>query len=220
MIKPARMGRASVALLLLLMGLPTAMAASPVAPVPSGPGDPLADLPCTRFEWISSPGLSDRAAMKIPVRMDGHDYWFQFDSGADATILYDGDHEARRRGWRNYDERFLRVPDVRVGGGSIRMAKIFRSDQPPGEGIRGTVGLDLLVGRTTIVDFPGRRFCVLARADVPPSLLSTMVAVPVVLRDGKPFMRVKVDGREVDDLFWDSGASAMPCSSTGRSGRT
>lgn len=168
-------------------------------------------LPYASFEWAASEGVSDRAAMKIPVSLDGSDAWMQFDTGLDATVVY-GDL-AKRRGWETL-EGMYRVPGFDIG--AIPFGPIWlrtREDiavdlSHPSESV-GSIGLDILVGRVAVIDYPGRRLALLAHGQVPRWMWQHATWAPAELRDGKLFINVVLGGESLDGIFFDTGASAF-----------
>jgi hypothetical protein len=169
--------------------------------------NPLSSLRCTSFEWQQVPGLSDKAAIIIPVVLNGCKRRFQLDTGADVSLLYAA--EAKAQGRRPGD-RTVRVRDVEIGGlklGSVRMG--VREDKTSEEDMAGTIGLDVLIGRSTIIDFVRRRFCLLDPNDVPATLVDRAAWTDGEIRDGKFFVRTTLDGHPLEGVVWDSGSSAL-----------
>ncbi len=164
-------------------------------------------LPHAIFEWAKAEGVSDRAAMRIPVDLDGTRGWFQFDTGLDVTLIY-GDTPFIRK-WETQDGMY-HVRDFRIGG--MRLGPTWiRSDadaDAKGEVI-GSLGLDLLAGRLVLIDYPGRRLALMNLGDAPAWLLQRTTWTPGELRDGKFFLTVILDGKTVPAVFFDTGASAF-----------
>jgi hypothetical protein len=189
-------------------GLPGPTPPGQVGP-DAGAEDVLAGLACTPFEWITRDGFSPRAALRVPVELEGETYWFQLDTGSEGTVLY-GDSLLRTRGWEEAEPSFVRVRDVRFGGTHLPVARLFIRRNHPADGQTvGTLGLDVLVGHLVILDFPGRRFCALPRVDVPWALRRDLDLAPAVIRDGKFFVTLRVGDEELEHIFYDTGASAF-----------
>jgi hypothetical protein len=75
----------------------------------------------------------------------------------------------------------------------------------------GTLGLDLLMGRMVVIDYPGQRVCLVASNDVPAELTGQVEWVPAEIRSGKLFVSAKLGERPLDGLFFSTGgASALP----------
>ena len=163
-------------------------------------------LPHAAFEWTSADGVSDRAAMRVPVDLDGARGWFQVDTGLDATVVYGGIPVERK--WEVLEGKCL-APGLRIGG--IRMGPVWLcagGNGPEGD-MLGSLGLDLLVGRLVVIDYPGRRLAIMQPGDAPPWLLRQTSWTPAVLRDGKFFLTAVLGGEDIDGLFFDTGASAF-----------
>jgi hypothetical protein len=92
----------------------------------------------------------------------------------------------------------------------------------------GTVGLDVLIGNIVVLDFPNKYFCMVPRADAPQDIGKHTKWVPAEVRDGKFFVRMKLNGTDLDAVFFDTGTSLFDLSVdidrwkllTGRSGET
>ena len=167
-------------------------------------------LSCSFFEWIAFEGVGPYAAMRIPVGIGGSTYWFQLDTGADGSVLY-GSSIAEKNGWLiEGDARFARVESLTLGGMTLPAAQFgIRQNRTPSEQTVGTIGLNFLVGKMVMLDFPQRRFCLAPAFDPPLEFVVGVAFVPAELRDGKLFVNPTVAGRAIEDLFFDTGASAF-----------
>ena len=58
-------------------------------------------------------GGSDRGAILVPVQIAGENLKYQFDTGADTTVLYGADL-ASRLGWSK-GRKSVKLPGIRVG---------------------------------------------------------------------------------------------------------
>ena len=175
-------------------------------------------LGCTSFRWIAYEGVSDKAALQVPITLDGKEYSFQLDTGSPFTYTYGS--FAKSRGWKTSDPNTLAIPDgvkggartVRVPNGAIGRVKlpalqlISIQEDETSEQHSGTLGLDVLNGYIVVLDFPGKHFCVMPRADFPADLGSKTAWIPAQIRNGSLRFDVTV-GDEKLDLFYDSGSS-------------
>jgi hypothetical protein len=175
---------------------------------------------CTSFRWINAEGISDKAALQVPITLDGKQYWFQLDTGSPFTYIYGS--LATSRGWKAVSPAggMLPIPAgvkggaraVRVPGGSIGGLKLpvlqlisMQEDEANHEP-SGTLGLDVLDGYIVLLDFPGGHFCVMPRADFPSELDSKTAWIPAQIRNGSLRFEVKV-GDERLDVLYDTGSS-------------
>lgn len=166
-------------------------------------------LPCSTFEWVPWKDVSEKGAMKVPIKFGGRIYWFQLDTGADVTLIYGKPDSSV--GWKE-GQNSVRVTDVELGGMKFpaRRFMVF-PDMKPGE-TSGTVGLDVFMGNIAVIDYPGKRFCLMPRVDAPDELFNRKQSVNAVIRDGKFFIEATLNGQKLDGLFFDTGSSAMPLS--------
>jgi hypothetical protein len=158
------------------------------------------------FEWASVKDVSDRAAILVPVNLDGTVGTFQLDTGLDVTVVY-GDIPADR-GWETHDGMY-HVPSFEIGG--IDLGPMWlrsREESGRGEAI-GSLGLDLLVGYWVLIDYPGRRLALMRPGEAPLWLWQRATWTPAELRDAKFFPYVILGGKGVGDLFFDTGSSAF-----------
>jgi hypothetical protein len=164
-------------------------------------------LPHASFEWSAAKGVSDRAAMRLPADLDGTKGWLQFDTGLDVTLVY-GDLPAERK-WETHDGMY-HVPRVRIGDMDLGPAWLRGRVDADTKGKRlGSLGLDLLVGKWVLIDYPGRRIAFMNPGDAPLWLLQRATWTPAELRDAKFFLTVVLGGKTVGGIFFDTGASAF-----------
>jgi hypothetical protein len=164
-------------------------------------------LPHTSFEWVKADGVSDRAAMRLPVNLAGTRGWFQLDTGLDATLVY-GDLPARR-GWETLDGMY-HVPSFDIGAIRLGPTWLRNREGTSGEGETiGSLGLDLLIGYLVLIDYPGRRLAILKPGEAPLWLLQRTSWTPAELRDAKLFMTVVLGETTVSGIFFDTGTSAF-----------
>jgi hypothetical protein len=158
----------------------------------------LEKLPCTSFSWNS-----ERNVMHVPISMNGKLYKYQLDTGADEVIPYGKtDHE----GWTPKHEG-TRVPGVSFAGTSLPAIVAYRFPQVPDVDVQGTVGLDLLMGRVFVIDFPAQQVCLFSKADLPDALDVAADWSPAEVRHGKFFLTLEFDGHPLKDIFYDTGSS-------------
>ena len=177
---------------------------SPAAPA-EAQGKPLVEeLRCPKFDWVAVEGLSDKAAMKVPVELDGTGYMFQLDTG--AHISFAGADEAQRRGWRSPEKDRVDVRAIKVAGTPVLPTRLHLLEGKTG----GTVGLDLLLGTYVVIDYPRQRICVLTTDRVPAGLDEPVAWERASLRYGKLFVPMKLGEERFAAAFFDTGASMFP----------
>lgn len=163
----------------------------------------LEHLPCSSFSWNA-----DRNVVRVPISLAGQPYLYQLDTGADVVIPYGTkDHP----GWVAKHEG-VRIPDVAFAGFTFPSVVGYRFTQfpdpvNPATDLGGSVGLDLLVGNTFVIDFPQQRVCLFRKADLPDALDRAASWTPAEVRHGKLFVPLHVNGRLLPGIFYDTGSS-------------
>lgn len=160
-------------------------------------------MPCSTFEWAEI-GEHLRAAIVVPVTINGRTYDFQLDTGADVSFI--PEKVAVEAGLMKPGDGGARVADVRLGGTALGPRWFLT------RGTTGTIGLDMLVGYATVIDYPAQRFCVTPTSDLPYPVYKETRWSDAVLRHGKLFVPVTVAGEARDGYFFDTGASLFPLS--------
>ena len=191
----------TIAALLLLMH--AAPQAAPPPPLVSSPAPVTAAMDCVSFTW-EKVGEEERAAILVPITLNGRTYDFQLDTGADLSSIPES--VAVEAGLMKPGAGGARVQDVELGGASVGPRWLLARHSA------GTVGLDMLIGFTTVIDYPSQRFCVTPTADLPYDIYRRTARSDAVLREGKLFVPVEIAGQQRRDFFFDTGASLFPLS--------
>ncbi len=162
------------------------------------------DLQCSHFDWTKDEN-GQHGAMIVPVTLNGRTYKFQLDTGADVVITYGKDVQP---GWTHFGDHALRIPNVQFAGSSFPAILAFPMPSMHADEIQGTIGLDLFMGRTLILDFPAQRVCLIERGDLPLSIEQTASwNYGEIGKSGKFFISATVSGVKVPRLLYDSGSS-------------
>ncbi len=146
---------------------------------------------------------SEQNVMHVPIEMNGRRYTYQLDTGADEVIPYGKTDHA---GWTAKHEG-VRIPHVKFAGTSFSSIVAYRFPEVPDVDVQGTVGLDLLMGRVFVIDFPARQICLFPRADMPDALDIAADWSPAEVRHGKFFLTLAFDGGPLEGIFYDTGSS-------------
>lgn len=146
--------------------------------------------------------------MIVPVSVDGKPMRWQLDTGADFNMTY-GD-VADKAGLSGPDDSRFPVRTLQIGSTKITGSLAFiRREMSSDDGISGTLGLNSLVGRIAVIDYPAQKFCLFTEASFPQALKSATYT-KMVLRDRKIFVPIKVGGFNSDAVLFDTGSSEMP----------
>lgn len=147
--------------------------------------------------------------MLVPIRMSGKDYLYQLDTGDDVLTPYasDADKAWSARADLGHSEE-VRIADVHFAGAhfsSVIGYVLKRKDRPEAQ---GTLGLELLIGRTFIIDFPKQRVCLVERGDLPLAIEQAADWSDAEIRNGKLILEgLELNGKKLDGVFYDSGSS-------------
>ncbi len=163
---------------------------------------------CVPFRWEDDGQGNPRAAMSVAVRVNGEPKRFQVDTGADTSILYGAASDTA--GWSTPDARFFRPATLTIGATTLERPYTVILRDMAADGIDGTLGLPALVGRVTVIDYPGRRLCLFKDADLPRAVGAAAQFVAGALHDGKFFLPLQVGTTRWRDVMLDTGSSAMP----------
>jgi hypothetical protein len=189
-------------------GHPHAAAPMPPNPAPRAtPGEPS----CVPFAWHYAAGSEHEGpthagGLFVPIELEGQTYQFQFDTGADVTTIY-GTDLAKTHGWaleQRGDHPWVRVSGSFAGHRFQHRPFIVYPDMPGGDEA-GTIGMDLLVDRVTVVDFPAQRVCV--HDDMPEDIERRATFAPAVLDHDRLFMEGTLAAHDYKRLLFDTGSS-------------
>lgn len=190
-------------LLLEAMAMACALWSAPASAQPS-----LQDQNCAPMRWIGD-AEQPRLALATQVRINRRSYWFQLDTGADATMLYGA--EAVARGWTRDGAQVFTSQQLEAGGLGVADFPIHvRVGTKPGSGLAGTLGLDAFIGRVALIDYPGMRLCIALAYGPSNTIAERTHWSPASVRSGKLFVPVDVGDQTLENMFFDTGSSRMP----------
>jgi hypothetical protein len=162
------------------------------------------DLPWTRFRWSDA----DRGAMFVAVRIDGDRAgWFQLDTGANGTILYEGGPADRGE-----PLTVEGIPRRRVGAISFAGHEVGPIDLSPTTSMHGTrhsagtVGANLLDGAVLVLDYANERLAVVS-GNAAQAVRASATTVAAENRHHRLFVPVRVNGSPLAEVFFDTGSS-------------
>jgi hypothetical protein len=164
-------------------------------------------LSCSNFEWRPS-SISNKSVMLVPISLNGRQFWYQLDTGADVLMPYGS---AMEEGWSRLGDPAIRIPNVVFAGMSVSSVRGFLSKDVPvspnAKDPHGTVGLELLLGRVFVMDFPRQRVCLLNLGDLPATLEQAADWTWAEVRHGKLFVDLELNGKKLEGILYDTGSS-------------
>ena len=206
---PAMRSRVIVALSILLAA--PACLAQDVPKVPTKPAKvdkpetPLTDgMACSPFLWGADGPTRPEAKMLVPVTVDGKPYVYQLDTGSDEVSVYGSRPHPE---WKPLAQG-VRLTELGFAGMTLPSVVAYLLPAVPDADVQGVIGLDPLVGKVLVIDFPRRRLCLVEHADAPPALVRAAQWSNAEVRHGKFFVRADVNGKRSNRLVYDTGASA------------
>jgi hypothetical protein len=170
-----------------------------------------AEPACAPLRWIDDSGHethdgTSAAAFVVPMVLDGQTYQFQFDTGSDATILY-GTDLARTRGWKIESGGNQPAVRVRASVAGRRFSSAYITIRPdlPGGDIAGTIGMDFLMDRVTLIDFRAKRVCIYEQ--MPEELEHRATFAPATLDHDRLLVKGTLAGHDYERILFDTGSS-------------
>ena len=180
------------------------------------------------FEWgrDSFGGREfDRAALMVPVRLEHAPgiYWMQLDTGCNVTNVYQTPFDELHYTARPVEGRedFIALSGA-VGSCPFESLPVLvrknfggplgaSRDHP----LIGTIGLDMLIGKVLVIDYPNRRFCLVnSLGGELAGLAGRASFVDVEVRGEKIFVPVRAGDFRSEGFFFDTGTSAFPVVTT------
>ncbi|UMZ14432.1 hypothetical protein I9018_12370 [Pseudomonas sp. MPFS] len=158
---------------------------------------------CSTFQWSNLPGVSERAAVIVPVTMEGRTYYFQLDTGSYLTYLK-GDL-AQQNGWLNDSDHSVSLPQMTFAGAVLPPGKA--ANLPSQKSRRGTLGLSSLMGRRLVIDYPLQRVCLIEPGQWNPENDQYFEWIPAALVKGGLSIPVTLGDETLSSVLVDSGSS-------------
>jgi hypothetical protein len=168
---------------------------------------------CSEIHWVDHPELGAKAAMQVPLKVNGKNLLFQLDTGSDTTFLYDtslidGDHQVQ------YVDKFRYVESqVELANRDLGKQKFFLMEEmktvKPGE-VAGTIGSDLLQNRILLLNFSNSTFCIYENSEIPQTIRDASIEIDALLDRGKFILPISFANPKRDlSVFFDTGSSAL-----------
>lgn len=159
--------------------------------------------------------MVDKIAMSVPFTIENKTYRFQFDLGANMTLVYDKcfekteliknkkiDQPMEAAGHKVFtvDNQNFSVGKIKIE--NYKLHGLLNFDQ---EEACGVIGADLFQNKYLIIDFPNKKAMVSEK--LKPSKNIDFVDIKII--NNKPIIPLKIDGK-VYHFQYDNGASIFP----------
>ncbi|WP_277970131.1 hypothetical protein [Sphingomonas echinoides] len=163
---------------------------------------------CVPFKWIANDKGSARGAITVPVAVNGRSLQMQLDTGADVISLYG--QLAEQSHWSKTGIETFKAARFRIADTGLDRPTIYvNSDMEADADVQGTLGLPALLGKVAVLDYPQKRFCLFAEADVP-AAIAEAPSVRAMLRNSKLYVPLSIGTFTSDAFVFDTGSSELP----------
>lgn len=157
---------------------------------------------CSKFKWAPLKGISEHAAIMLPVNINGSSQLLQLDTGAHTSVLKKNiSIYAEELGWIAADTKITDL-SLELGNAPLngRNTRIFRHLSG-----NGLLGLSSLAGYNVIIDYPHQSICVVSQDDWTSQMDTDYNWIPARIINGHITIRARVDNGEPGDMVFDTG---------------
>ena len=179
-----------------------------------------------KFEWAGAEFnkvFYPKAAILVPVKVAGSakKLFAQLDTGSNGTFFYgkilekhgvkfDSDKPSSINFfWMGLSKTSDWLKDSAfVSWSSFENASVDPSSEKPEDRIVGTIGLDKIVGKILILNFPQNEYAISPdSSELPAYLKEKLGYVPAVIDNARFYVNIVIGTDTLKDIFYDTGAS-------------
>jgi len=152
---------------------------------------------CVPFSWEDGDGEDGRKGVMVPLTVDGQQKSFRLDTASDVSMMLGSPpgHE----GQSSYN-----AGNIQIGSNVISHPLLGIGGASQTED--GVLGLQTLVGWTTVIDYPDQKFCLFEAGDAPPEIMAANWT-GAELRGLKLMLPITMNGLNGKNIIFDTGAS-------------
>ncbi|HVP37490.1 MAG TPA: hypothetical protein VMT04_10880 [Terriglobales bacterium] len=180
----------------------------------------------TKFEWAGAEFnkiFYPKAAILVPIKVTGSTkkLFAQLDTGSNGTFFYGKmleKHGVKFDSDKPSSINFFWMglsgtPDwlkdsAFVSWSSFEDASVDTSSEKPEDRIVGTIGLDKIVGKILILDFPQNEYAIFQdSSELPAYLKDKLGYVPAVIDNARFYVSIVIGKDTLKNIFYDTGAS-------------
>jgi|GEM_PF-2447688 len=177
-----------------------------------------------KFEWAGAEFnkvFYPKAAILVPVKLVGisKKLFAQLDTGSNGTFFYGKILEKHGLKFDSTNEGYLKfswlgkdeMPEA--GGDSAFVSwsmddSVNLSSEKPEDNIVGTIGLDEVLGKILVLDFPEQKYAIFSdSSEIPAGLRYRLKYVPAVINNARFYVNIVIGNDTLKDIFYDTGAS-------------
>lgn len=161
--------------------------------------------------------LIDKIAMSVPFMIEDKTYRFQFDLGANTTLIYDKcfektefikskeiDHSSEAAGNKIFTIENQNISVGKFKKNNYKLHGLLNFEQ---EEVCGVVGADLFQNKFLIIDFPNKKAFVSEK--LKNRIAKKVEFVDMKIINNKPIVPITIDNK-VYHFQYDNGASIFP----------
>ena len=177
-----------------------------------------------KFEWAGAEFnkvFYPKAAILVPVKVAGisKKLFAQLDTGSNGTFFYGNVLEKRgvkfdstnlgyvKFSWLGENE----MPEVGRDSAFVSWSmdgSVDLSSEKPENKIVGTIGLDEILGKILVLDFPEQKYAIFSdSSEIPAGLRDRLKYVPAVINNARFYVNIVIGNDTLKDIFYDTGAS-------------
>lgn len=177
-----------------------------------------------KFEWAGvefNKVFYPKAAILVPVKVAGitKRLFAQLDTGSNGTFFYGKILEKHGLKFDSTNKDYLKflwlgkdeMPEA--GGDSAFVSwsmddSINLSSEKPEDNNVGTIGLDEVLGKILVLDFPEQKYAIFSdSSEIPAGLRDRLKYVPAVIKNARFYVNIIIGKDTLKDIFYDTGAS-------------
>jgi hypothetical protein len=179
-----------------------------------------------KFEWAGAEFnkvFYPKASILVPVKVAGtaKKLFAQLDTGCNGTFFYgkilekhgvkfDSDEPSSINfSWMGLSEiPALLTDSAFISWSSFEDASVDPSSVKPEDRIVGTIGLDKIVGKILILNFPKNEYAIFSdSSELPVYLKDNLGYVPAVIDNARFYVSIVIGKDTLKNIFYDTGAS-------------
>lgn len=179
-----------------------------------------------KFEWAGAEFnkiFYPKAAILVPVNVAGISkiLFAQLDTGSNGTFFYgkllekhgvkfDSDKPSSINfSWMGSSETpDLLTDSAFISWSSFEETSVDLSSEKPEDRIVGTIGLDKIVGKILILNFPQNEYAIFSdSSELPVYLKDKLGYVPAVIDNARFYVNIVIGNDTLKNIFYDTGAS-------------
>ncbi len=158
---------------------------------------------CVDFQWEGGDSDQGREAIALPVTVDGVTSLFMLDTGSDLSMVW-GDVAGHE------NDKVYAPGSVMIGQTEVAHPLLYIQRGQTGDyENHGTLGLQALVGKVTVIDYVHHKLCLFDPAAVPDAIKAAQWS-DAKLRGMKLWVPLSVGSLSFDDIIFDTGSSRIP----------